>query len=382
MITQHLLTFPGIGRLRSVCHLLVDGQQRWVVAGQLEDNPGTSVTNAIERIHHAVSTQWFGGETDFLLFEYTPRDLIDHTPTLYEIRWHGPSFTMPEWTRTERADHLLRELSPRFPVPYSSRSLADAQHVVVGDVVSEPASPVSRSLLIGTLPLPADFPAKEFDSAELHFRARTGMSPVDPAPTWLEFSGAWTAVAYRFVDVATYDKQFRESLKRYGTAPPLPERYAQESILFAFFIAGLAAIESFSYGISALAWEAGVDEFSLDSPPAKNVVSPQITVERLRRHFPDEAITLNLSELIASEDFLGWVETRNALAHRAAPPRHHTVTMEYGADVGDHRTSNWGPYNLDDRLTADRRRWLADVLQRLLRDAGDFAARRFAHSSK
>jgi hypothetical protein len=377
VITEHLLTFPGNDRLRSLCHIIVDTRRRWAIAGEIDDNPGTSVTNAIERIHSLVSSHWFKGDTKFLLFEYTQRDPITHAPAIYEIRWHGPTFTMPEWKRSERADQLLEEVGSRLPEPYVSASLKDAEPVAIGQIAAEPASPVSRSLLIGALDLPTDFPAREFDAAELYFRARTGTSVITPAATWAEFSSAWTAVAYRFMDVATFDEEFRVLLERYGTAPALPERYAQERALFGFFIAGLAAIESLSYGVSALAWEAGANEFALETDVARNRVSPERTVERLKRTFPDEAITRSLSDLIESEEFLHWVETRNALAHRSAPLRHHRVTISEDAISTGARESAWGLYTLNEDLTAARRRWLALQLRTLLRAAGAFAANCF-----
>ena len=207
--------------------------------------------------------------------------------------------------------NFSEELGPQFPTPYVSRSLTNAQPVVVGDVVPEPALPVSRSLLIATLPLPADFPAKEFDSAELHFRARTGTSVITPAQTWLEFAGAWTAVAYRLIDVAASPtssfvsrSEIRIRHRHYRSVTPKRVSFSH------FFIAGLAAIESFSYGVSAIAWEAGADDFALDSPDAKNGVSPQLTVERLQRNFPDDALTVSLSEITASMEYLRWVDQR------------------------------------------------------------------------
>jgi hypothetical protein len=381
MTDEYLLTYPGVGQLRSVCHLLVNTDERWAIAGQVGDNPGTSVTNSIERVHGVVAARWFEGETDFVLFEYTPIDLVEQKPALYEIRWHDPPrFSMPEWVRSDRADRLLHDLRSRFPSPYVSETLKNAVSVVFGDIVAEPQPPVSRSLLIGTLPLPQDFPAKEFDSAELHFRARTGTSVISPAATWAEFSAAWVALAYRFVDVARSDEQFRTLLERYGPAPPLPERYAQESLLFTFFISGLAAIESLSYGLTAMAWEAGAPEFALETPEAKNAVSPDATAERLRRHFPDDVLTANLVRLMDSGEYQQWVETRNALAHRAAPPRHHVLAVGSIPNSQRDRESRWGSLVLDAELTAGRRRWLSGQLRGLLRDAGEFAARHFAEA--
>jgi hypothetical protein len=126
-----------------------------------------------------------------------------------------------------------------------------------------------HSLLIGTLPLPSDFPVAEFIAAELEMRARAGTSPITPAPTWAEFGAAWMAVAYRFLDVTYFDQAFRDSMAKFGAAPEPPERYRQERHLFGIFVSGLSAIESFCYGLCALAWEADSRLVSLATPGQK-----------------------------------------------------------------------------------------------------------------
>lgn len=61
------------------------------------------------------------------------------------------------------------------------------------------------------------------------------------------------AAAFRLLDVDHYDEAFRASWSRAGAAPALDERYLQERSLFGFFVSGLSAIESFSYGVCAIA---------------------------------------------------------------------------------------------------------------------------------
>ena len=132
-VDQYLLTYPGIGDLRSKCHVAVQRNNRRAIAGQLADNPGTSVTNALENVALAISQLFFDGSRDFKLFEYTPRDLVDRRPTLYAIRWHRPNaFQMPEWTKTDEGARLLSELHDLFPQPYTSTNLKGAHPVVFG----------------------------------------------------------------------------------------------------------------------------------------------------------------------------------------------------------------------------------------------------------
>jgi hypothetical protein len=373
MIEQYLLLFPGNSNLESQCHVLVDREERWAVAGQLDDNPGTSVTNALERVAQAIAERWFDDMSDFSLFEYTMHDPVDRVPALYEIRWHGGTFRMPEWTRSDRANRLLDVISPYIPDPYTSRDLRGAETVKVGALRrAERPESQSRSILVGSLDLPSDFPAAEFDSAELHFRARAGTSPVDPSPTWLEFSAAWMALAFRFADAAYFDEKFRESLRRHGTAPALTERHAQERHLFGFFVGGLAAIESFNYGLSAIAWEAGNEEFTLTTDSQRNSVSTSSTLQRFQAHYTNEPVTAELANVLRSTEYNEWLEVRNALAHRASPPRKHFIKLGDSA-ISEQRSSLWGDLQLDEELTYSRRVWLGNALARLLAEAGRFA---------
>lgn len=232
-----------------------------------------------------------------------------------------------------------------------------------------------HSLLIERLPLPSDFPASEFVSAELQMRARVGTSPVSLVPTWTEFGAAWMAVAYRFLDVTHFDQEFRDSMARFGAAPEQSERYHQERHLFGFFVSGLSAIESFCYGLCALAWEAAPQNVSLVTLGQRKGVSPASTCDRFNAHFKSDGITAILSALVNSSEYVDWVDMRNALAHRTSPGRKHFMNL--GSTPASEPPSEWGHLIFDDRVTADRRVWLRDTLATLLGGAGQFAARHF-----
>jgi hypothetical protein len=80
--------------------------------------------------------------------------------------------------------------------------------------------------------------------------------------------------------VTYFDQAFRDSMAKFGAAPEPPERYRQERHLFGFFVSGLSAIESFCYGLCALAWEADSRRVSLATPGQKKGVSSESTRDR------------------------------------------------------------------------------------------------------
>ena len=80
-----LLRYQGKNGFDGVCHVRVyeqPGQLPTVIAGALEDNPGTSITNAIEMVAAAVQRSQFPEGREFKLIEHYP-DTIDRrgTPT-------------------------------------------------------------------------------------------------------------------------------------------------------------------------------------------------------------------------------------------------------------------------------------------------------------
>ncbi len=80
-----LLRYQGKNGFDGVCHVRVyeqPGQLPTVIAGALEDNPGTSITNAIEMVAAAVQRSQFPEGREFKLIEHCP-DTIDRrgTPT-------------------------------------------------------------------------------------------------------------------------------------------------------------------------------------------------------------------------------------------------------------------------------------------------------------
>ena len=77
-----LLPYQGLDAFNGLCHLCVyeqPGQLPVVIAGGLDDNPGTLITNAIEMVATAVQRTQFSDGREFRLIEHY-RDGIDGRP--------------------------------------------------------------------------------------------------------------------------------------------------------------------------------------------------------------------------------------------------------------------------------------------------------------
>ena len=257
-------------------------------------------------------------------------------------------------------------------MPHLERSLERARKLLValcawlgrGDVRPTFPSPVfvSRSIVIPELALPQDFPVDEFLTAEFEMRVATGLR----TDAGHEFAAAWTAVAYRVRDVTSYESELAASLLAVGGAPPPEPRYEQERLLFGFFVAGLSAIESFAYGLTAIAWAANPAAFSLATTAAKRRVTPKWALQQFEQLYPGESVTRDLRRLLNSPEYANWRDVRNALAHRRSPARHHYVG-------GTPRPTEWGVLALEPATLTSLRSWLVAELRRLLVSAGSFA---------
>jgi hypothetical protein len=92
-----------------------------------------------------------------------------------------------------------------------------------------------------------------------------------------EYLGAWIALSYRFLAIAGYDEAFTNSVRTHGDGPPEPERYYQEWDLYGFFVSGLSVIESFCYGLFAIALLMDATKFPTATEKAKKKINPDST---------------------------------------------------------------------------------------------------------
>jgi hypothetical protein len=110
-MNEYILIFRGFGRSPGWCHAVVDKQEKKVLVGELDDNPGTTVTNAVEEVAEGVYGRLLSGDRDFELYEYVPKGLPKLEPTFYRIVWRGQPgrFSMPAWDVVDpNTDNWLR----------------------------------------------------------------------------------------------------------------------------------------------------------------------------------------------------------------------------------------------------------------------------------
>ncbi len=90
-LTQEvLLPYQGFHGTYGLCHVRVyeePGRLPIVIAGALDDGPGTSITNAIEMVAAAIQASIFADGREFELIEHYPRSLGDRQPTFSRVRF-------------------------------------------------------------------------------------------------------------------------------------------------------------------------------------------------------------------------------------------------------------------------------------------------------
>jgi hypothetical protein len=212
--------------------------------------------------------------------------------------------------------------------------------------------------------MPADFALEPYEVIHRQMTAHLARTP------WLEWAGAWNAIAYRFVSMADHDAAFRRLIAR-SDAPPPPERYRQERELFGFFVNGLAVVESVSYGAFAMASIHDPTGFPMTTPGQKKAVTPTLTADRFRKSTLGTEFSAKISGLINSTEFREWSDVRNVVAHRVSPAR---VIWRGGEKSGQ---AHWMDIPLNDATTTTRRQWLSTELAELLRAVAVFARAAF-----
>ncbi len=94
-LTQEmLLPYQGFRGTYGVCHVRVyeePGRLPIVIAGALDDGPGTSVTNAIEMVAAAIQTAIFPNGREFELIEHCSSSLSDDQPDFSRVRFEHRS---------------------------------------------------------------------------------------------------------------------------------------------------------------------------------------------------------------------------------------------------------------------------------------------------
>ncbi|UTI63914.1 hypothetical protein NBH00_21545 [Paraconexibacter antarcticus] len=121
---EFILRFHGFASTLSTCHAMV-APGLGVVLGELDDNEGTSLTNALELACAAVAFRDFGGRSDFEVFEWLPSDPVNRRSSMLKIEWRAPGIRMPLWVDSSDPPAYVRQALSRIRnvVPYTARAL-------------------------------------------------------------------------------------------------------------------------------------------------------------------------------------------------------------------------------------------------------------------
>jgi hypothetical protein len=129
-MNEYIVVFRAFARDASRCHVIVahdDQGQKAALVGELDDNPGTSVTNALQQVADVIRLNLLDGDSEFQLYEYDPEGLPDLEPTFYRIEWNGepgPGSMPAQDVVDPQTDPWLRRLRDRVPSDnYTSRAL-------------------------------------------------------------------------------------------------------------------------------------------------------------------------------------------------------------------------------------------------------------------
>jgi hypothetical protein len=230
---------------------------------------------------------------------------------------------------------------------------------------------VAKSDAIG-IEMPKDFPT---EAHNMLVRKLGHYQPSNPI-VWSELAAGWNAVATRFSSTANADQVFTASISSTNAFSSHDELHIQNESLFAFFVNGYAALESFAYAVFSIGALLRPSIFPMDTPAHLRAITPKATQSRFTDHFSNTSLEAKLSALLIDPKFERWGLIRNVLAHRAAPARHHH--MHIGGSSPD--KTDWEILDgiaLNEQTTASERPWLAKTLTGCVVAAADFATANF-----
>ena len=207
------------------------------------------------------------------------------------------------------------------------------------------------------LTMPPDFPRAEYESVSAQ-ALKNAQSEND---FYSHFVGAWSAVAYRFLAVTDYEREFNRSIAEQDHSASA--RHLQERQLFGFFSSGFSVFEASFYGAFSLGAFSNAAHFPMASPRDQQRITPSSTINAFREAFPNDPINDVMAAITQDAAFTEWREIRNVLTHRAAPGR--TFFVSFG---GDQLPDQWKIKDivLDESMAPSRRRGLASLLTQFI----------------
>ena len=159
------------------------------------------------------------------------------------------------------------------------------------------------------LDLPDDFPVADLEA--LHAHVSQEQRRERSVDAWVEWAGASNGVVCRYRACDEHAGELAASLDE-SVAPPEPERYRQERLLFSVFTEGLSCVECLYYGLYFVGAMADPAAFDADVDP--RAVTTKRVVLAYEQRFAGEDLTGVLASVHADAETESW-------RVRAQPPR-------------------------------------------------------------
>lgn len=238
------------------------------------------------------------------------------------------------------------------------------------------ANPLSNNGLL----MPDDFDNVTYDAVQQRISKNTqSIDGEDRILAKQHFAGAWNGVSYRFRACSDHNRAFTQSIKSLGDAPVPEERYLQERELFAFFVSGLAVLESFCYGLYAVASILRPADFPLKTEGEQKYVTPDETRDKFKAFYEGENIAGLLCGTIRTKgesghrtEYKKWKDIRNILAHRIVSPRAIFLSVNTEQRTKSAQLKMIPDVELDSDTTATRFDWLAKTINDLMKATDNF----------
>ena len=225
-------------------------------------------------------------------------------------------------------------------------------------------------LKVNGLEMPPTFPEATFEIVFETVNAHSQLA------TYLQFHGAWNAVAYRFLAMTDCDHSFTTSIKEHGPAPAQPIRYGQERDLFGFVSNAYSMFDAFHYGMHAIGTFLDPTYFKLASPEDERKVTFGSTSRAYASAFNGDPIVDHFLAYWSDPARQDLDVIRNMLTHRAVPPRALRLTVGGGSPPKPAATDTRLDLELDQSTTATRAADITALLSRCLIPLQDFVGRK------
>jgi hypothetical protein len=169
---------------------------------------------------------------------------------------------------------------------------------------------------VNRLSIPEGFPSESFEAT------RTILLPylVTHPESWRLFTGAWTAMFYRYCSFLQNDNEYAHSIGVYGRTPVPEERYIQENALFCFFSAGFSMVESGCFALHAIASIINPGNFQVSQEHLRRITSIEVR-KQFQKQYSSENVT-DILKMMTGDEYTEFKKIRHTLTHRTAPGRH------------------------------------------------------------